>query len=222
MLKILKNWLLNSYIQLRIPGVRIGSGVALELGAYTRGDIQFGKRVRLFDHVRLAGAVKIGDYSYLNYFSIVLASHEFPVAIGKYCSISMHAVFVSSSKHHAEWLTTLPASRFLDVSSADIGAPITIGNDVWVGAGAVILPGVTIGHGAIIGAGSIVTSGTNIPLYEIWAGSPAKKIKDRFPDEIKNKLLELQWWNWNEKIKMKNKQLFTEEITNEWFKKIAV
>jgi acetyltransferase-like isoleucine patch superfamily enzyme len=68
-----------------------------------------------------------------------------------------------------------------------------IGNDVWIGYGSKIMEGITIGDGAIIAASSIVTK--DIPCYEIWGGVPAKKIKDRFSDEIKEKLLEIQWWN---------------------------
>jgi acetyltransferase-like isoleucine patch superfamily enzyme len=54
---------------------------------------------------------------------------------------------------------------------------IIIKDDVWIGAKSIILDGVTIGKGAVIGAGSVVTK--NVPDYEIWAGNPAKKIKDR-------------------------------------------
>lgn len=54
---------------------------------------------------------------------------------------------------------------------------VKIGKDVWIGANAIVLKGVTIGDGAILGAGSVVTK--NIPPYEIWAGVPAKFIKER-------------------------------------------
>lgn len=56
-------------------------------------------------------------------------------------------------------------------------APLTIGEEVWIGANCVIMPGIVIGKGAIIGAGSVVNK--NVGAYEIWAGLPAKKIKDR-------------------------------------------
>ncbi|MCF8140895.1 MAG: hypothetical protein K9J75_07320 [Cyanobium usitatum Tobar12.5m-G36] len=59
---------------------------------------------------------------------------------------------------------------------ADIKA-VSIGSDVWIGTHVTILPGVTIGDGAIVGAGAVVTK--NIPPYQIWAGVPAKKLRDR-------------------------------------------
>ncbi len=54
----------------------------------------------------------------------------------------------------------------------------TIGRDVWIGYGSVVRRGVSIGDGAIVGAGSVVTR--SIPAYEIWAGVPARKLRDRF------------------------------------------
>ncbi|MGL4861564.1 MAG: CatB-related O-acetyltransferase [Cetobacterium sp.] len=69
----------------------------------------------------------------------------------------------------------------------------TIGNDVWIGSDVKIIGGINIGDGVVIGAGSLVTK--DIPSYEIWAGIPAKKIKDRFSKEQKEKLLKIQWWN---------------------------
>ncbi|RTL49082.1 MAG: acyltransferase [Sphingobacteriales bacterium] len=57
------------------------------------------------------------------------------------------------------------------------GAPIIIGDDVWVGTNAVVLKGVTIGDGAIVAAGAVVTK--SIPPYEIWGGVPAKKMGER-------------------------------------------
>lgn len=72
---------------------------------------------------------------------------------------------------------------------------IYIGSDVWIGADVAIKRGVTIGDGAVVGTGAIVTK--DIPPYEIWAGVPAHKIKDRFPDEIKKQLLEIKWWDYD-------------------------
>ena len=69
-----------------------------------------------------------------------------------------------------------------------------IGNDVWIGYKAAILPGVTIGDGVIIGAYSVVT--TDIEPYSIVGGNPARLIRMRFDTETINELLGLAWWNW--------------------------
>lgn len=70
----------------------------------------------------------------------------------------------------------------------------TIGNDVWFGRGAVILPGVSIGDGAIVGAQSIVTK--NVGAYETVAGNPARVVRTRYSDNDIVTLLRVQWWNW--------------------------
>lgn len=71
--------------------------------------------------------------------------------------------------------------------------PVIIGNDVWVAAGVQVLRGVIIGDGAVLGGGGIFTK--DVLPYEIWAGVPAKKIGQRFSDEIIAELMELKWWN---------------------------
>ena len=67
--------------------------------------------------------------------------------------------------------------------------PITIEDDVWIGANVIILKGVTIGRGSIVGAGSVVTS--NIPRYSIAIGSPAKMIKQRFGENLQSHIKQL-------------------------------
>lgn len=75
-----------------------------------------------------------------------------------------------------------------------------IGNDVWIGYEAVIMPGVTIGDGAIIGTRAVVTG--NVPPYTIVGGVPAKPIRKRFDDATIEKLEAMRWWDWDEeKIK---------------------
>ena len=75
-----------------------------------------------------------------------------------------------------------------------------IGNDVWIGYDAIIMPGVKIGDGAIIGTRAVVTK--DIPPYTIVCGVPAKPIRKRFDDKTIEKLLLIKWWNWDkEKIK---------------------
>ena len=68
-----------------------------------------------------------------------------------------------------------------------------IGNDVWIGQNAVILPGVHIGDGAIIGANSVV--GSDVPPYTIVVGNPAREIRKRFDDDLIRLMLDFKWWD---------------------------
>ena len=68
-----------------------------------------------------------------------------------------------------------------------------IGNDVWIGQNAVILPGVHVGDGAVIGANSVV--GSDVAPYNIVIGNPAKVLRKRFDDELIGLLLQFKWWD---------------------------
>jgi len=68
-----------------------------------------------------------------------------------------------------------------------------IGNDVWIGQNAVILPGIHIGDGAIIGANSVV--GRDVAPYTIVIGNPVQVLRKRFDDELVDLLLQLKWWD---------------------------
>ncbi len=83
---------------------------------------------------------------------------------------------------------------------------IIIGNDVWIGDGAVIMNGITIGNGAIIAARAVVTK--DVKAYSIVGGIPAKIIKMRFDENIINKLQEIRWWDWDEEKLEKNFKKF--------------
>lgn len=125
------------------------------------------------------------------------------VVIGKYCSIAEGVKFVFGD-HSTDRVSTFPFRAMLlgeaPHQDAISSGPIVIGNDVWIGANAIILSGVEVGDGAVVAAGSIVTK--NVSPYAIVGGNPAKLIRYRLdPDQVKQ-LLEIQWWDWGEaKIK---------------------
>lgn len=148
---------------------------------------------------------KIGAYSYIRGGRI----GSFLKSVGRYCSIAP-GVTAGDSNHGSEWLSTHPfqygSGMVFQTWTKKKDFPFkklrlkktswsSIGNDVWIGASAMIMPGIHIGDGAIVGAGAVVTK--DVPPYAIVAGVPAKIIKYRFDEETIAKLLELQWWRFD-------------------------
>ncbi len=157
---------------------------------------------------------KIGNYTYTGYNCVIKYA-----TIGKFCSISWN-VSIGGANHDISHLTTHPfpfLSKFgLTDKTEDYDSfsdSLIIGNDVWIGSNVSILRGVTIGDGAVIGSGAVVTH--NVPPYEIWAGVPAKKIGQRFSDEIITELLQLKWWDMPIEFIKDNIDLFRKEIKSE-------
>ena len=121
--------------------------------------------------------------------------------IGKFCQIAAGVEFVmNDANHQMNAVTTFP---FYTLEGWEMNAPdpsempfkgdTVIGNDVWIGQKAVILPGVQIGDGAIIGANSVV--GSNVAPYTIVIGNPARVLRKRFDDELTDLLLRFKWWD---------------------------
>jgi acetyltransferase-like isoleucine patch superfamily enzyme len=142
--------------------------------------------------------VTIGDYS-LGAPRIHKWTNKYTLSIGKFCSIAENVDIIVDGNHRPDWVAMYPLSRILNDDYSNLGHPMgrgdmVIGNDVWIGMGAMILPGVSIGDGAVIGAGSVVTH--KVHPYEIVAGVPVRSIRFRFSPEEISALLYIRWWDW--------------------------
>jgi len=139
--------------------------------------------------------IKIGMYSYGGCFS----PERIPsgTEIGRYCSFASQ-VYIFNGNHPIERKSMHPFfynPRFKYVIKDLIPRrKLVIGNDVWVGFNAIILPSVSkIGDGAVIGAGSVVTK--DVTPFAVVAGNPAKIIKYRFKEEKIKQIIESAWWD---------------------------
>ena len=121
--------------------------------------------------------------------------------IGKFCQIASGVNFVmNGANHQMNAPSTYPFYIFggweqqtPPLSEMPLKGDTVVGNDVWIGQNATVLPGVHIGDGAIIGLNSVVAC--DVPPYTVVAGNPAKVIRKRFDDELIDLLEKLQWWN---------------------------
>lgn len=149
----------------------------------------------------------VGDFTYIAdtaFEKHVTHHYEFngdKLIIGKFCQIATGVEFVmNGANHQMNAVSTFP---FYTLEGWNMDEPKTedlpmkgdtiIGNDVWIGQNAVILPGVHIGDGAIIGANSVV--GGNVPPYTIVIGNPAKELRKRFDEELIDMMLQWKWWD---------------------------
>lgn len=158
----------------------------------------FGHYNTLYDNINLNNVI-LDDFTYIASNTAIINT-----VIGKYCSIGPDCkiglgkhpskVFVST---HPIFFSTIKQAQitFSDKDYFEEFENIIIGNDVWIGANALIIDGVKISDGAIIAAGSVVTK--DVPPYAIVGGVPAKIIKYRFEQKQIEKLLEIKWWDWD-------------------------
>ena len=135
--------------------------------------------------------------------------------IGAFCSIADDvSIFVGAhGRHTVDYVSTYPmgmvygrADKRLPskMTAGDLG--VTIGNDVWIGRGAMIMAGVTIGDGAVVAARAVVNK--DVAPYAIVGGVPAKLIRYRFDEATVQRLLRLQWWTWPDELIAERLPLF--------------
>ena len=139
--------------------------------------------------------------------------------LGRFCSIGRN-VDIGGFDHDYHKVTTMPQFRWNQMANGGGKIPdvmnhnhCTIGNDVWIAAGAQILHKAKIGDGAVVGGGAVVTH--DLPPYAIAVGIPAKIIGFRFDQRLIDELMEIQWWNWPIAILMENMQKLIHTDVNE-------
>lgn len=154
----------------------------------------------------------VGDYSYYNalngesFEDQVLYHYEVigtKLVIGKFCSIAPEVRFMMDGGNHRMDGSTYPFNIFgngweIHTPSLDqlpIKGDTVVGNDVWIGRRATIMPGVRIGDGAIISAEAVVVK--DVDPYTVVGGNPAREIKQRYPKEVIQELLEIRWWDFD-------------------------
>ncbi len=167
----------------------------------------------------------VGDYTYYDDFENVEnfeknVKYHFDFSgdkliIGKFCMIASGVKFIMNGANHlTDSISTFPFAIFgngwenaMEGKTYPHKGDLVIGNDVWIGHNATIMAGVTIGDGAIIATNATVVK--DVAPYTIVGGNPASEIKKRFPQETIDKLLKLQWWNWDIEKITKNVQHLT-------------
>ncbi len=163
-------------------------------------ETRLGRAAEIAERVTLHDCT-VGDFTYFE-----RGGEAIYADFGKFCSIAAN-VRVNALQHPLGRVTTHKVSyrpneyfRYLDLDARfreeRMTSRVTIGSDVWIGHGAVVMPGVAIGHGAVIGANAVVTR--DVEAYAIMAGVPARRLRYRFAGDIMERLLALQWWDWPE------------------------
>ncbi|MEM9918928.1 MAG: CatB-related O-acetyltransferase [Bacteroidota bacterium] len=171
--------------------------------------------------------IEVGDYTYYddfenveNFEKNVKYLFDFigdKLIIGKFCQIASDVTFIMNGANHLiESFSTYPFEIFgngwenaMKNKKYPFKGNTVIGNDVWIGYKATIMPGITIGDGAIISTHSTVVK--DVPPYTIVGGNPAKEIRKRFSEETIDKLLQLEWWNWAPEKITKHLDLLTSD-----------
>ncbi|WP_265516597.1 CatB-related O-acetyltransferase [Nitratireductor luteus] len=160
--------------------------------------------------------IEIGDYTYyddpegpdLFVQKCVLHHYEFigdRLIIGRFCAIAEGARFIMNGANHVlSGFSTYPFNIFgqgweegfdPETWRREMRGDTVIGNDVWIGMEAIVMPGITIGDGAIVAGRSVVTH--DVPPYAVVAGNPAESVKHRFDGDTVRRLLAVAWWNWS-------------------------
>jgi acetyltransferase-like isoleucine patch superfamily enzyme len=199
--------------------LRVDNSFQVPKGVTISGELSFDGDIIVETPVKLGGGhYHVGKISAFTY-TVGRTKMQGVQSVGRFCSIA-DDVTIGHYDHPTDFLThnniaygyVDPWNKdFHNISRTDPECverrraaelrkkrAIVVGNDVWIGHRAIILPGVTLGDGAIVAAGAIVTR--SVPPYAIVGGSPARVIRMRFSEEEVDRLLSLQWWNYGADI----------------------
>ena len=148
-----------------------------------------GQNTKIMEPSYIDKNCEIGKYTYIGTYSNITKAK-----IGNYCSIG-NFVTIGPGEHKQNRISTsgffAESDNYEELTLEDC----TIGNDVWIGVGAIIKRGVHVGNGAIIGANSFVNK--NVPDFAVVGGSPARIIRYRFNAEKISEITKSQWWNYD-------------------------
>jgi phosphonate metabolism protein (transferase hexapeptide repeat family) len=165
-------------------------------------EAQIGRRCEILSNTRIEYS-SLGDYSYLGENCDVADA-----VIGKFTAIA-NSVRIGAPNHpmgrpSQHRFTYCPeyydaaATRDRDFFADRRGDRVSVGNDVWIGHAAILLPGVCVGDGAVIAAGAVVSR--DVEPYTIVGGVPARPIRKRFPHSVADSLRRIAWWNWPDEL----------------------
>lgn len=173
--------------------------------------------------------MSIGKYTYgQNKLQIRQWGEGAKLYIGNFCSIAPGGKIYLGGNHRTDWITTYPFgklhtnifNKFNGPGHPSTNGDVIISNDVWLGENVTIMSGITIGDGAAIAANSHVVK--NVAAYSIIGGNPAKLIKYRFSEKQIEKLLEIEWWNWDDKKINDNVELLCDNNIDNFINKHVV
>ena len=147
----------------------------------------------------------------------LIATKDAKILIGKYCAIGPGTKIITVNhdynfpavqvKFHGSMFKTCPPGEKVHPPNRErTKGDVVIGNDVWLGEDVFIASGVTIGDGCCVGACSVVTR--DLPPYSICVGTPCKPVKKRYNDDVRDFLLKLKWWDWDDDKIKRNKKFF--------------
>jgi phosphonate metabolism protein (transferase hexapeptide repeat family) len=181
-------------------------------------EAEIGRRCEVLANTRVEYA-SLGDYSYLGENCDVADA-----AIGKFTAIA-NSVRIGAPNHpmgraSQHRFTYCPeyydatTSRDRDFFADRRGDRVIVGNDVWIGHAAILLPGITVGDGAVIAAGAVVSR--DVAPYTIVGGVPARAIRQRFPKAVAESLRRIAWWDWSDEIIFERLSDFRSEAIEEF------